>query len=109
MLPTVIAVAAVAALLAAWVLSTRRKLAVLEENVNNAMNQIGVQLSCRFEALSAFWKSQGLRRRGVPGAGGAVNSSAAPLQAGLRRRMFCVRKRCPYAGAKPSSWRSTPT
>ncbi len=42
------------AILAIWVLSTQRKLVVLDENVNNAMSQIGVQLSSRFDALSAL-------------------------------------------------------
>lgn len=37
-------------LLAIWVVSTQRKLVILDENVNNAMNQIGVQISSRFDA-----------------------------------------------------------
>lgn len=41
-------------LLAIWVMSTQRKLVVIDENVNNAMNQIGVQLSSRFNALTAL-------------------------------------------------------
>ena len=32
----------------------QRKLAVMGENINNAMKQIGVQLSSRFEILTAF-------------------------------------------------------
>ena len=35
-----------------WVISCRRKLAVMEENVNNAMAQIGIQISSRFDALT---------------------------------------------------------
>ncbi len=42
------------AILAIWVLSTQRKLVVMDENVNNAMSQIGVQLSSRFDALTAL-------------------------------------------------------
>jgi len=41
-------------LIALWVMSTQRKLVVLDENINNAMNQIGVQLSSRFDALTAL-------------------------------------------------------
>ena len=41
-------------LLAIWVMSTQRKLVVMDENVNNAMSQIGVQLSSRFDALTAL-------------------------------------------------------
>lgn len=36
-------------LLAIWVVSTQRKLVILDENVNNAMSQIGVQLSSRLD------------------------------------------------------------
>lgn len=41
-------------LLAIWVISTRRKLVIMDENVNNAMGQIGVQLSSGFDALMAL-------------------------------------------------------
>jgi LemA protein len=37
-----------------WVVSSQRRLVVLDENVSNAMCQIGVQLSCRFDALTAL-------------------------------------------------------
>ena len=37
-----------------WVMSTQRKLVVMDENINNAMSQIGVQLSSRFDALTAL-------------------------------------------------------
>ena len=40
--------------LAVWVISCQRRLAVMDENVNNAMAQIGVQLSSRFDALTAL-------------------------------------------------------
>lgn len=42
------------ALLIIWVMSTQRTLVVLDENINNAMSQIGVQLSSRFDALTAL-------------------------------------------------------
>lgn len=41
-------------IIASWVMSTQRKLVVLDENINNAMSQIGVQLSSRFDALTAL-------------------------------------------------------
>ena len=37
-----------------WAISCKRKLAVMNENVNNAMFQIGVQISSRFDALTAL-------------------------------------------------------
>ncbi|MDW8802726.1 hypothetical protein P8V03_16390 [Clostridium sp. A1-XYC3] len=51
MLTTFIAIAAVIVL---WTISTQRKLVVLDENISNAMSQIGVQLSSRFDALTAL-------------------------------------------------------
>ncbi len=54
MLPTFIAILAIAAVIALWVISTQRKLVVLDENISNAMSQIGVQLSGRFDALTAL-------------------------------------------------------
>lgn len=41
-------------ILALWVMSTQRSLVAMDENVNNAMSQIGVQLSSRFDALTAL-------------------------------------------------------
>lgn len=49
----IIAVAAVM-LLVLWAISCQRKLAVMDENVNNDMAQIGVQLSSRFDVLNAL-------------------------------------------------------
>ena len=37
-----------------WGMKTQRRLVVLDENINNAMSQIGVQLSSRFDALTAL-------------------------------------------------------
>ena len=37
-----------------WLISTQRSLATLDENINNAMSQIGVLLSSRFDALTAL-------------------------------------------------------
>ena len=49
-----IIIALLVVLLAGWVMSTQRRLVVLDENINNAMSQIGVQLSSRFDALTAL-------------------------------------------------------
>ena len=46
--------AAVVVLLVLWAVSCQRRLAVMDENINNAMAQIGVQLSSRFDALTAL-------------------------------------------------------
>lgn len=37
-----------------WFITTQRSLVALDENINNAMSQIGVQLSFRFDALTAL-------------------------------------------------------
>lgn len=44
----------VALLLVIWFISSQRKLVAMDENINNAMSQIGVQLSSRWDALSAL-------------------------------------------------------
>ncbi|NLL86342.1 MAG: LemA family protein [Syntrophomonadaceae bacterium] len=54
MMLTLIAIIAVAAVIVLWIISTQRKLVVLDENISNAMSQIGVQLSSRFDALTAL-------------------------------------------------------
>src|SRR5690554_6409693 len=54
MLPNFIAIIAVAAVIAIWAIFTQRKLVVLDENSSNAMSQIGLQLSNRFDALTAL-------------------------------------------------------
>ena len=54
MLQTFLAIAAVIAVIALWMISTQRKLVALDENISNAMSQIGVQLSSRFDALTAL-------------------------------------------------------
>jgi LemA protein len=54
LLPTIITIITVAAVIALWVISTQRRLVVLDENISNAMSQIGVQLSSRFDALTAL-------------------------------------------------------
>ena len=37
-----------------WTVSVRHRLTVMDENAGNAMNQLGVQLSSRFDALTAL-------------------------------------------------------
>ena len=51
---TIIVIVLVLVLMASWIISTQRRLVVMDENVNNAMSQIGVQLSSRFDALTAL-------------------------------------------------------
>lgn len=46
--------AVVIVILVLWFISTQRKLVALDENINNAMGQIGVQLSSRWDALTAL-------------------------------------------------------
>ncbi|WP_423237165.1 LemA family protein [Desulfonispora thiosulfatigenes] len=54
MLPTFIAITVIVAVIVLWTISTQRKLVVLDENISNSMSQIGVQLSSRFDALTAL-------------------------------------------------------
>lgn len=49
-----ISIGAVVLLLLIWTVSCQRRLAAMDENVNNAMAQVGVQLSSRFDALIAL-------------------------------------------------------
>ena len=51
---TILILAIVVAVVVMWFVSVQRKLVVMDENINNAMSQIGVQLSSRWDALSAL-------------------------------------------------------
>ena len=51
---TLIIVAIIVVLLLSWIISVQRRLVAMDENINNAMSQIGVQLSSRFDALTAL-------------------------------------------------------
>ena len=42
------------AILILWFVSTQRKLVAMDENINNALSQIGVALSSRWDALTAL-------------------------------------------------------
>lgn len=52
--PTFLAIFAFVAAIVLWASSTQRKLVVLDEKTNNAMSQVGVKLSSRFDALTAL-------------------------------------------------------
>lgn len=54
MLSTFITIIVIVAVIVLWIISTQCKLVMLEENTSNAMGQIGVQLSSRFDALTAL-------------------------------------------------------
>ena len=47
-------IAALVIIIILWIISAQRSLAAMDENVNNAMSQIGVQLSSRWDALTAL-------------------------------------------------------
>ncbi len=49
-----IAVIVIIAVIFLWFISTQRRLVAMDENINNAMSQIGVQLSSRWDALTAL-------------------------------------------------------
>ena len=53
-MPSFIVIVVLLAAVVLWIVSTQRKLVVLDENISNAMSQIGVQLSSRFDALTAL-------------------------------------------------------
>lgn len=54
MMPIFFASISIIVLIALWAISTQRKLVVLDENISNAMSQIGVQLSSRFDSLTVL-------------------------------------------------------
>jgi LemA protein len=51
-LPALIAIITILALIIFWVISTQRRLLMLEENISSALSQIGVHLSSRFDILT---------------------------------------------------------
>ena len=54
MMPTLIVIFVIIIIVALWAISAQRRLVSMDENVNNALIQIGVQLSNRFDALTAL-------------------------------------------------------
>jgi len=53
-MPYIIVLGAIIGILVLWVISVQRKLVAFDENINNAMSQIGVQLSSRWDALTSL-------------------------------------------------------
>lgn len=49
-----IIVLVILAVIVLWFIGVQRKLVAMDENINNAMSQIGVQLSSRWDALTAL-------------------------------------------------------
>ena len=49
-----IIVGVVLAIIILWFISAQRKLVAMDENINNALGQIGVQLSSRWDALTTL-------------------------------------------------------
>ncbi|HEY5587247.1 MAG TPA: LemA family protein [Ruminiclostridium sp.] len=50
----IIAFGVIIVILVSWIISVQRSFVVLDENINNAMSQIGVQLSSRWDALTSL-------------------------------------------------------
>ncbi len=50
----IIGAGAIVGILVLWVISVQRSFAAFDENVNNAMSQIGVQMSSRWDALTSL-------------------------------------------------------
>lgn len=50
----IIALGVVVVILVFWIISAQRSFVALDENINNAMSQIGVQLSSRWDALTSL-------------------------------------------------------
>lgn len=51
---TILILIAIIAVIVLWFISVQRKIVAMDENINNAMSQIGVQLSSRWDALTAL-------------------------------------------------------
>lgn len=54
LIAVLIVLAVIVAIIIIYLISTQRKLVSLDENINNAMSQIGVQLNSRWDALTAL-------------------------------------------------------
>lgn len=50
----VLVIIVIVVLIVFWIIGIQRQLVVLDENVNNAMSQIGVQTTSRFDALTGL-------------------------------------------------------
>jgi len=51
-MPDIIAIVVIIAAFVFWIKSVQRSIAVLDENINNAISQIGVQLSSQWDSIS---------------------------------------------------------
>lgn len=54
MLPTFITITVIVAVIALWIISTQRRLVVLDKNISKVMSQIEVHLSNYFDALTVL-------------------------------------------------------
>lgn len=50
----IIIICVIIVLIILWLISGQRRLVAMDENINNAMSQIGVQLTARFDALTGL-------------------------------------------------------
>jgi len=53
-MPYLITIAIVIVMIVLWIISIQRSFVILDENINNAMSQIGVQISSRWDALTSL-------------------------------------------------------
>ena len=53
-MPYIIILCGIIVLLIFWIMSVQRSLIVLDVNINNAMSQIGLQISSRWDALASL-------------------------------------------------------
>ena len=51
---TLIAIGIIIGAIFVWAISTQRRLVMMDDNINNAMSQIGLQLSCRLNTLTTL-------------------------------------------------------
>lgn len=75
-----ILIGAMLALLLLWANNMRRRLAALAENIHHAMNQIGIQLSSRFDALAALLEL----------AKGYAARETVPIMEGIQSRRHAI-------------------
>ncbi len=87
MMITCIVVITIVAIIVVWlIITTQRRLVVLDENISNAMSQIGVQLSCHFDALVTILELT---------MGYAKNESETLIETIQSRRSFIIAKSTP--------------
>lgn len=105
-------VVAVLLALAVWVIFTRRRLRDLSENVDIALNQIGLQLSSLFRAVAALQKlaeNHGILTLPEPKAP-AVDACSAPIHvleqeqhlSDAMRSLSAAAESCPALAADPA-------